>query len=133
MLALDTNLLVRLVVNDDLRQAAQVRKWLEKHATVLKPAYVDHLVLAELSWVLHQGYGYARQDIHQVIALLMDTEGIEVERPELVQASLDAYAVTAADFSDCLLASRAQAAGYSPVLTFDKKAAKSKTHRLLVA
>ncbi len=131
MLALDTNLIVRLVVNDDVKQAAQVRKWLEKHATALKPAYVDHLVLAELSWVLHQGYGYARQDIHQVITRLMDTEGIEVERPELVQASLDAYALGAADFSDYLLASRAQAAGYAPVLTFDKKAAKSKTHRLL--
>jgi hypothetical protein len=63
----------------------------------------------------------------------MDTEGLEVERPELVQTSLNTNAVGAADFTDYLLAGRVQAAGYSPVLTFDKKAAKSKTHRLLSA
>ncbi len=61
----------------------------------------------------------------------METEGIEVERPELIQTSLDNYAKGTADFSDYLLAARAEAAGYSPVLSFDKKAAKSKTHRLL--
>ncbi len=38
-----TNLIVRLVVNDDVKQAALVRKWLEKHTSALKPVYVDHL------------------------------------------------------------------------------------------
>jgi predicted nucleic-acid-binding protein len=131
LIALDTNLLVRLLTNDDPRQAAKVETWLSDNATPKAPAYVDHVVLCELAWVLESAYGYARVEVHTALAALTEQDHLKVELPGLVRQALLLYADGPADFSDYLLAVRAQAAGYSPVLTFDKKAAKTATHQLL--
>ena len=131
MIALDTNLLVRLLTNDDLRQAAKVEAWLKVNATPKTPAYVDHVVLCELGWVLERGYGYSRTEVYGALAALLAQDRLKLESPALVRQALLLYAGGAADFSDYLLAARTQAAGYSPVLTFDKKAARTATHQLL--
>ena len=131
MIALDTNLLVRLLTNDDPRQAAKVEAWLRDNATPKTPAYVDHVVLCELGWVLERSYGYDRAEVHAALAALLEQDHLKVESPGLVRQALMMYADGPADFSDYLLAVRAQAAGYSPVLTLDKKAAKTVTHQLL--
>ena len=131
MIALDTNLLVRLLVNDDERQAAKVEVWLAKQASPARPAWVDHVVLCELAWVLERSYSYQRDEVNVCIAALLQHKSLKVESPELVRQALAQHASQSADFSDYLLAARAQAEGYSPVLTFDKKAAKSGTHELL--
>ncbi|MDP3798566.1 MAG: type II toxin-antitoxin system VapC family toxin [Polaromonas sp.] len=131
MIALDTNLLVRLLTNDDPRQAAKVEAWLRDNATPKTPAYVDHVVLCELGWVLERSYGYERAEVHAALAALLEQDHLKVESPGLVRQALMMYADGPADFSDYLLAVRAQAAGYSPVLTLDKKAAKAATHQLL--
>ncbi len=131
MIALDTNLLVRLLVNDDSAQAAKVEAWLAKQASPARPAWVDHVVLCELAWVLERSYDFPRDDINACIAALLDHKHLKVESPGLVRQALALHANQSADFSDYLLAARAEAAGYSPVLTFDKKAARSPSHELL--
>jgi predicted nucleic-acid-binding protein len=131
LIALDTNLLVRLLTNDDPRQAAKVETWLNANATPKAPAYVDHIVLCELAWVLESAYGYARHEVHTALVALTEQDHLKVESPGLVRQALLLYADGPADFSDYLLAVRAQAAGYAPVLTFDRKAAKTATHQLL--
>jgi len=131
LIALNTNLLVRLLTNDDPRQAAKVEAWLRDNATPKTPAYVDHVVLCELGWVLERSYGYDRAEVHAALAALLEQDHLKVESPGLVRQALMMYANGPADFSDYLLAVRAQAAGYSPVLTLDKKAAKIATHQLL--
>jgi len=129
--ALDTNLLVRLLTNDDARRAAKVEAWLRDNASARSPVYVDHIVLCELGWVLERSYGYARDVIHEALAALLDHDQLKIESPSLVRQALELFQAGPADFSDYLLAARAQAAGYAPVLTFDKKAAKASTHQLL--
>ena len=131
MIALDTNLLVRLLTNDDSRQAARVERWLHDNATARSPAYVDHIVLCELSWVLERSYGYAREVIHGALDALLGQEHLKIESPSAVREALKLYETGPADFSDYLLAMRARAAGHAPVLTFDKRAAKTSTHQLL--
>ena len=131
MIALDTNLLVRLLTNDDPRQAAKVEGWLRHHASPQSPAYVDHVVLCELGWVLERSYSYAREEVHGALAALLDHDQLKVESPALVRRALDLYGAGPADFSDYLLAVRARAAGFSPVLTLDKRAARNATHELL--
>lgn len=61
MIALDANVLVRLLTNDDPRQVAKAEAWLRDNASARSPAYVDHIVPCELSWVLERSYGYARE------------------------------------------------------------------------
>lgn len=131
MIALDTNLLVRLLTNDDARQAAKVERWLSDNATARTPAYVDHLVLCELAWVLERSYAYARAQVNTALAALLEHDQLKIESPGMVRQALLLHAGGPADFSDYLLAVRAQAAGYSPVLTLDKKAAGTATHKLL--
>jgi predicted nucleic-acid-binding protein len=131
VIALDTNLLVRLLTNDDVRQAAKVEGWLRDNASARSPAYVDHIVLCELGWVLERSYDHAREAIHEALSALLNHDGLKIESPGAVRQALALYASGPADFSDYLLAVRAQAAGYAPVLTYDKRAAKTPTHRLL--
>ena len=129
--ALDTNLLVRLLTNDDIAQAARVEAWLVANATPQLPAYVDHVVLCELGWVLERSYAYSRTHVHAAIAALLEYDVLSVESPALVRQALQWFADGPADFSDCLLAARARNAGCAVVLTLDRKAAKTTTHRLL--
>jgi len=131
MLALDTNLLVRLLTNDDVKQAARVEAWLAANATAQSPAYVDHVVLCELGWVLERSYGYARAHVHQALSTLLEHDVLTIESPSLVRQALQWFAEGPADFSDYLLAARTRSAGCSAVLTLDRKAAKTATHRLL--
>lgn len=131
MIALDTNVLVRLLTNDDARQAAKAEAWLRDNASARAPAYVDHIVLCELAWVLERSYGYGREAVHQALSALMEHDQLKVESPGAVRQALGLYEAGPADFSDYLLAVRAEAAGYAPVLTLDRKAAKTATHRLL--
>lgn len=131
MIALDTNLLVRLLTNDDARQASKVERWLDQNASAQSPAYVDHIVLCELGWVLERSYDYGRDEVHGALAALLEYDQLKVESPALVRRALGLYAVGPADFSDYLLAVRAHAAGFAPVLTLDKKAARTATHELL--
>lgn len=129
--ALDTNLLVRLLTNDDRAQAARVEAWLVAHATPQLPAYVDHVVLCELGWVLERSYAYSRTHVHEAIAALLEYDVLSVESPALVRQALQWFADGPADFSDYLLAARVRSAGCDAVLTLDRKAAKTSTHRLL--
>ncbi len=131
MIALDTNLLVRLLTNDDVRQSAKVERWLHEHATAQTPAYVDHVVLCELAWVLERSYGYPRQGVHRAIRALLDFDQLKVEATRQVTQALSRYAEGPADFSDYLIAVRTSTAGCTSVLTLDKKAARSATHTLL--
>ena len=131
MIALDTNLLVRLLTNDNPLQSAKVDAWLRENATAKSPVYVDHIVLCELAWVLGKSYDYARGDVHKAIAALLLQDQFRVEAPAIVRQALALYETGPADFSDYLLAERARAAGFAPVLTLDKKAAKAATHQLL--
>ncbi len=129
--ALDTKLLVRLLTNDDAAQAARVETWLVANASAQFPAYVDHVVLCELGWVLQRSYAYSRTHVHDAIAALLEYDVLSVESPALVRQALQWFADGPADFSDCLLAARARSAGCETVLTLDRKAAKTATHRLL--
>lgn len=131
MIALDTNLLVRLLTNDAPREAAKVEAWLQQNTSARSPAYVDHIVVCELVWVLERSYGYASAQIRQALEALLEHDHLRLEAPNLLRQALGLYSQGPADFSDYLLALRAKAAGFALVLTLDKKAAKTSTHQLL--
>lgn len=78
--------------------------------------------------MLERSYNYPRSDVDAGIAELLSHKSLKVESLELVRQALALHASQTADFSDHLLAARAQTARYSPVLTFDKRA--SATHKV---
>lgn len=61
MTGLDTNVLVRYIVQDDAKQARLATRHLESQCTPDSPGRINVIVLCELAWVLARGYGYDRQ------------------------------------------------------------------------
>jgi predicted nucleic-acid-binding protein len=119
MLAVDTNILVRLIVRDD---AAQVRA---AESAVAKGAWVSHLVLAETIWVLDAVYELSREKIGIAVDMLLNHEVITVQDADVVQMALDHFHLRRSiDFSDCLVLEIARKAGHLPLATFDREFAK---------
>jgi len=123
MIGLDTNVLARYIVEDDERQARIATRLIDSCPTD-DPAFVSHLVLVELTWVLSSCYNADKNAVTAVIEQLLQTKQLMVERGETVWHALDDYKKSSADFSDCLLSRIHQEAGCSTTVTFDKDAAK---------
>jgi predicted nucleic-acid-binding protein len=112
MRAVDTNVLVRLLTQDDAGQAA---------AFVEGGAWVSHLVLAEATWVLAAVYTRTSRQIAEALSLLLEHEALVIEEPEVVSAALGHLRKKPAlGFSDCLILEVARKAGHLPLGTFDR-------------
>ena len=123
MIALDTNVLVRYLVNDDVRQAEAARELLAK-LTPERPGFVCREVSVELAWVLDRAYGFSRHRIATVFEELVATEELRVETADDVIRAADAYRRGGAEFSDQMIAAAARRSGADVLYTFDRRAAQ---------
>ena len=131
MISLDTNILVRLLTNDDPRQAHKARASLDQALQDQHQIWVSLVVTCELVWVLQRLYGYDKAQLTLALNALLKFSGLEMENPKAVKTALDAMRHTSADFGDILLGYLSAEHGAAHVLTIDKKAAKLSTHKLL--
>lgn len=115
MAAVDTNVLVRLLVDDDEDQVRHARAFLRSEG----PAWVSLIVVAEVSWVLVSAYAFDRRGLATAIESLLSLSVIELEEPAVVASALDAFRSSAADFGDCLILACARRANRLPLATFD--------------
>jgi predicted nucleic-acid-binding protein len=119
MRAVDTNVLVRLLVRDDPAQAVAAE------AFIAAGAWVSHLVLAEALWVLDAVYERTSPQIATAIDLLLNHESLTLQDADVVASALEAFRTRPSlGFSDCLVLEIARKAGHLPVGTFDKSFAK---------
>ena len=132
MIALDTNVLVRYLVDDDAKQAEAARALLDA-LTPTRPGFVCREVMVELVWVLRRTYGHSPERIGAVLEDLVATDGLVVEAAADVARSAMRYRRGVADFSDLMIAAAAERAGARPLYTFDRKAARLPDVALLAA
>jgi predicted nucleic-acid-binding protein len=119
----DTNVLVRLLVEDDPQQsAAALRCW--RQAMAGDGVFLPKLILAETIWVLGRAYRFERTAILDVVGALLHSHGLKVEDEQQVSAALAAFGEGAADFSDYLILEDARANQALPVKTFDRRLAR---------
>ncbi|MGL6223829.1 MAG: PIN domain-containing protein [Steroidobacteraceae bacterium] len=119
MRAVDTNLLVRLLVRDDPAQVKLAASFVQGGA------WVSHLVLAETVWVLDAVHERAPSQIAAAIELLLNHEHLALQDPEVVaQALVHFRARPTLGFSDCMVLEIARKAGHLPLGTFDRALAK---------
>lgn len=119
MLAVDTNVLVRLVARDN---AEQVRAAEE---IVRKGAWVSHLVLAETLWALDTFFELPREEVMAAVEMLLNHRDLTLQDADVVTAALVQYRKwPAVGFSDCLVLEIARKAGHLPLVTFDRDFAK---------
>jgi predicted nucleic-acid-binding protein len=120
MRAVDTNVLVRIIVRDDPDQAAAADLFVEKGA------WVSILAVAEASWVLSSVYGLSSGKLATVIEMLLEHKDLTLQDADVVTAALGVFrSRPALGFSDCLMLQLAHKAGHLPLGTFDRGLSKA--------
>jgi len=109
--AVDTNVLVRALVQDEPGQALRASKLLAG-----SPIYIPVTVILELEWVLRSRYGYAPKAIAQAIEMLAALENAIVGEQAAVVAAAQKV-IAGWDFADAL--HHALSAGCEDFATFD--------------
>lgn len=118
--SLDTNALLRLLLNDVAEQHHAVKTLL--HETTGQLAVADTAII-ELVFVLERHYEFSRQQATEAIAGLMQLQKINCNRVLFEQALILYVDSPALSFEDCCLSSYAQLNQAEPLWTFDKKLA----------
>lgn len=115
MRAVDTNVVVRVIVRDDSLQTASAEKFVESGA------WISVLALAEAAWVLGSTYKFTSRELVTAIAMLLNHRDFVLQDPDAVAAALDLFrARPSLGFSDCLMLELARKAGHLPLGTFDR-------------
>jgi predicted nucleic-acid-binding protein len=117
MLAVDTNVVVRYLRNDEPLQAAKARKLIET-----SDVFLSTTVLLEVEWVLRYFYDYSPSDCAAALADLVGLPHVTVESPTAVAKAL-AWTSSGLDFPDALHLAKAE--GCDEFITFDQKFAKA--------
>lgn len=131
VLGLDTNVLVRFLLNDDEKQSEIARDRIKMAVVSGTPLRISLLTILETEWVL-RSYGKCdKEAILETMKCLLESRDVQIEQEETLEQALYYYRNYTADFADCLMVSRYQRAGCEAMLTFDEKAAKLPGSELL--
>jgi predicted nucleic-acid-binding protein len=129
--SIDTNVLVRFLVNDEPRQSKLARDLFHKAEVSRDRLYVSNIVLLETLWVLESAYDVDRDSLIETLHELLLMPVLALESRELVQAVMAGARAGKAELSDLLIGYAAQLAGCETTLTFDKVAARLPVFKLL--
>lgn len=119
MIALDTNVWVRYLVEDDPEQTERATRVIETTLDRDETIFVPLLTLAEIVWVLSARYRFPRPQIVETLEGLYQARGVVWEDRGVVRDALDRYAEFSADLADYLMLEQALAAGCERFVSFD--------------
>ncbi|MEO7007770.1 MAG: PIN domain-containing protein [Caldimonas sp.] len=131
MIGVDTNVLVRYFAQDDPKQFARVRRFLEERLREDAPGHVSLVVLVELVWVLVSRYGASRDEVVVVVEELLADSRLRVQDAMAVWAAVDEFEATSADFADALIVAVDREHGCERTVTLDRRAARIEGMELL--
>ena len=130
MIAIDTNVLVRFLVQDDPAQAALAGQVISG-LSVDAPGFVSREVMVEIVWVLERAYRCTRVQVADALDGLLAASEIEIEASDDIGLAVFRYRNDGFGFADQMIAAAARRAGASELVTFDRKAARIEGVRLL--
>jgi len=131
MPALDTNVLIRYLVQDDEPQLAAAKRLIRKCVAEGQTLLVPVTVALEVEWVLRASFEYGKDEVVEALSSLLSAAELSFESEQALEVALQLYRNGAADFADCLRIALVAQAGESPLWTFDKRAAKVSGAQLL--
>lgn len=129
MKSIDTNVLVRYLVQDDVAQSKKATQFIEKEYDFENTIFISSIVLCELIWVLESAYEYPKKIIADVLEKILRTRQFSIENPDITWLSLHDYRTLNIDFSDGYIAHLNAANQCEYTVTFDKKALRLKQFR----
>ncbi len=124
MIGLDTNVVVRYIMQDDVKQSKLATALMER-LTDVQPGFLSLVCITELVWVLESAYGLVRQQVVDVLSNLISIDVLKIERVSVVAAAIRNFREGSADFADCLIERSAANAGCERTMTFDRSAART--------
>ena len=124
MAAIDTNVLVRFLIQGDEQQGHLARRLIQHVLARGETLFIPVTVLLELEWVLRSHFLCNKSQVVELISNLLSTLELDFESEPSVEVALELFRNHAADFADCLHIALAHRAGHSPLWTFDKTAGK---------
>lgn len=119
MIGLDTNVLVRFLVEDDAAQTERARSVLQRAIDHDTLCYVSDVVLCEIVWVLESRYKFKRTEIRQGLEKFLHSRQLTFTSMDCLSRALDAYGSGRGDFADYVIREHAQHEGCEAVITFD--------------
>ncbi len=131
MIGLDTNIILRYIVRDDLAQVKIVDSYIEKCCDNDVTLFISNIVLCELVWVLDISYKCEKNQIIRTIEKILQTSQFIFEDRQSAWQALSAYKKSRADFADALIGFTNKSSGCKETITFDKIAAKLPEFKLL--
>lgn len=121
MTAIDTNVLLRYVVQDDPPQSARASRFINHMQAAGDRVFISKIVLCEAVWTLRYHYKYAKPDILHLLESLFAQSSFEIEDEASALRARDDYRRHAqGDFPDYWIGHTAKAQGCDPVRTFDQ-------------
>lgn len=113
MLAIDTNVIVRILTDDDAKQSPMARDFVDGN-----PVFVSLTVLLECEWVLRGSYDHPAATVCELLRTFVSLPTVTVESPALLASAFD-LVEAGMDFADALHLSTAE--GCEALVTFDRK------------
>ena len=123
MIGLDTNVLVRYIMQDDPKQSPKATAIVESLDGV-GSGYITLVSMIELVWVLTASFELTRAQVSQALDGIIRTKQFKIENADQIVRALRVFKLGKSDFADCLIERSANSAGCVKTVTFDVKASK---------
>ena len=120
MKGLDTNVLVRYIANDDVKQAEVVDRLFRDCSLAGEDLFVPVIVLCELVWVLDRVHGQTKTQIVAVLEQLLGLDLLRFEQESVVRQSLIRFLAGKASFPDYVIGEISRQAGCRHTVSFDR-------------
>lgn len=129
MIGLDTNVVIRYLVQDDPDQSPVASELIDG-LTETDPGYISLVTVVEIYWVLRRAYRVSAGRCADLLEGLLDARELRVDQAATVRAAV-AASRSGLGFADAVIAELGRAAGCDHTVTFDKRAAREGGMRLL--
>lgn len=120
MLGLDSNILLRHLLQDDADQSPTATQFIHSQCSANRPGFVSFVVLVEMLWTLRRGYGFRRDALEVAVSDLLESEELLLENEELISEALDIAKRHKLDIPDVLISLINRSHGCSETISFDK-------------
>ena len=124
MIGLDTNLLLRYLVQDDPTQSPLATEIIERRLTKQNPGFVSLVCILEIVWVLGALYKRSHLQMADHIEMILAADTLEVQNEQEVYQAVVALRSGTGTFEDALIGGLGIWRGCSATFTFDQNAAK---------
>jgi predicted nucleic-acid-binding protein len=132
MIGLDTNVILRYLVQDDPAQSRRATEIIERRLSEQDPGFISLVTILEVAWVLRSLYKQSWPAIADVLEMLLAADSLEIQNEQEIYQALVALRKWPGSFEDALTGALGAWRGCSATLTFDEKAAQRLNDFMLI-